>query len=147
MCLFDVGCEMACLTLWKICETGNSEILILRCKNGLTSKKESFAKLWPCQVSKSQNKSTIVTYWIAGGYFITVSQKTHFEDTQLPHSETTRWLTLWAFCELSLNLQLTSWACCELFMSTLLTVANSQKAHSKLRVWAHLVTSLWAECP
>ena len=51
------------------------------------------------------------------------SRWAHFENTQLPHSELTRWLTLWACCELSISLQLTLWACCELF------VRSSQWAH------------------
>ena len=40
----------------------------------------------------------------------------HFEDTHLPHSKLTRWLTLWACYELSMSWQLTLWACCELFV-------------------------------
>ena len=62
-------------------------------------------------------------------------------------------------CDLTVSLQLTTWACCELFVRSLrlahhavvavssLWVANSRKAHTKLTVWAHLVSSLWAECP
>ena len=44
------------------------------------------------------------------------SLKAHFEDSQLPHSELTRWLTMWTCCELSMSLQLKWWACCELSM-------------------------------
>ena len=40
------------------------------------------------------------------------SWKAHLEDTQLPHSELSRWLTLWACRELSVSLQLRQWAHC-----------------------------------
>ena len=92
--------------------------------------------------------------------------------SQLTHWELTSKLTVDSFWELSVTSQWTHkmthivsfpWVCnshCELAVSyswdhtmssprsgsseRTVIVANSRKAHSKLTVWAHLVSSLWA---
>ena len=81
----------------------------------------------------------------------------HFEDTQLAHSELTRWAhtvsLLWAFHEfatltvrslLPLHGELTGMISQIAHSKLTMWVANSRKAHSKRTVWVHCEVT---ECP